>query len=119
MFDIVFVPIASQSAKSLLIGVYVLLQLALWTWESRPMTMLIQFVKTRWLSKFGMLRSLLVNKSPIRVMCASEDDECKALRGADLSDGEWRILEVRSISVFSLAFCFIRLHPCSGSFGNS
>ena len=83
------------------------------------MTMLIQFVKTRWLSKFGMLRSLLVNKSSIRVMCASEDEECKALSGADLSDAEWRILEVRFISVFNLSYCFILLHSWSGSFANS
>jgi len=59
------------------------------------MVMLVQFIRTRWQSKYAMLRSLLANKDNIRAMCASDDDECKALHGKDLSAEEWKTLEVR------------------------
>ena len=74
-------------------------QLSLWTWESVPMVMLVQFIVTRWQSKYGMLQSLIANKDTIRALCASDDDECQALHDKDLSDAEWKTLEV------SFVFC--------------
>jgi hypothetical protein len=41
-----------------------------------------------------MIRSVVLNKQKIRAMCESEDEECKALRGKDLSDEQWQIMEV-------------------------
>jgi hypothetical protein len=69
------------------------MQLRLWTSESIPMKMLEQYIIVRWQSKAGMLDSLNVNKDTVRNMCASDDDECKALQDHDLSDAEWAILE--------------------------
>ena len=44
-------------------------QLELWTYESVPMVIPCQFVKTRWQSKYKMLRSVMANKVKIRAMC--------------------------------------------------
>ena len=63
------------------------------------MVMLVQFIVTLWQSKYGMLRSLIANKDTIRAMCASDDDECKPLHDKDLSDAEWKTLEVRFVLV--------------------
>ena len=91
-------------------------QLYLWTWESQPMVMLQQFIKVRWQSKFGMLQSLLKNKGLIRSMCASNDEECRALHGMDLKEDdhvhEWETLQVRcdfhraAWRFYHLFFCF-------------
>ena len=56
----------------------------------------MQFVRTLWQSKYGMLNSLLANKESVRRMCASDDECCSALHDQDLSDTEWQIVEVRA-----------------------
>ena len=75
-------------------------QLELWTYESVPMVIPSQFVKTRWQSKYKMLRSVMANKVKVRAMCHCADEECKALQGCDLADNEWKWLEVGKLSVF-------------------
>jgi hypothetical protein len=69
-------------------------QLHLWTFESIPMCMLKSFSKTRWQSKYLMLDSVIRNKATIRVLCASDDEDCKSLHEKDMTDAEWRLLEV-------------------------
>ena len=54
----------------------------------------MQFVRTRWQSKYGMLKSLLANKRSVRRMAASADECCSALHDQDLSDAEWHVVEV-------------------------
>ena len=71
-------------------------QLYWWTWESIPMKYIEQYIKVRWQSKYGMLNSLVINKDNIRAMCASDDEECKSLHDKDLSEQEWKIIEVGS-----------------------
>ena len=88
-----------------------LCQLNEWLENSEPMIMIKQRVPTRWLSAHAMLDSLMVNKDTIRAICASDDEECKALQGKDLSDAEWKVLEVSSLFFFFLTFqLFILLH---------
>ena len=70
------------------------LDLDLWTFESVPMHMLIQFVRTRWQSKAGMLASLVQNKQLIRPICASDKEELQSMHDKDLSDTEWKLVEV-------------------------
>ena len=60
------------------------------------------FVITRWQSKFYMLRSLVANKPKIRAMCASGTEECKALHDQDLSDIEWKMIEVRAVLLHAI-----------------
>ena len=69
-------------------------QLNLWTYESIPMCMLKSFSKTRWQSKYLMLDSVIRSKATIRVLCASDDEDCKSLHEKDLTDAEWKLLEV-------------------------
>lgn len=64
------------------------------------MVMPQQFIRTRWQSKYGMLNSVLVNKDTLRAMCASDDDECKAIHDKDLTDAEWTTLQVRFVLLF-------------------
>jgi hypothetical protein len=68
------------------------------------MVMLVQYVRTRWLSKFLMMNSLIANKAVIRAMCASEDEECQVLHGKDLTDAEWKLLEVSDLVYMLLAY---------------
>jgi hypothetical protein len=79
---------------------YLFVQLYWWTWESTPMRTLQQFIKVRWQIKHGMIQSLFANKSNIRAMCASDDEECKALHHKDLSDDEWKLWRLFSICSF-------------------
>jgi hypothetical protein len=74
------------------------------------MVMLVQFVRTRWLSKYGMLRSLVANKDVITAMCASDDEECKALHGRDLLPAEWKVVEVE---FHTLIFAFAVILDCN------
>lgn len=55
---------------------------------------LIKSMITRWHTKFLMLRSVYLNKDRIRAMCESDDVECKALHGNDMTDEQWDILKV-------------------------
>ena len=73
----------------------------MWTDFSVHPVLPMQFVRTRWQSKYGMLKSLLANKGSVRRMCASDDECCSALHDQDLSDAEWKIIEVRLFSVFA------------------
>ena len=58
------------------------------------MVMPSMFVKTRWQSKFKMLWSICQNKAIVRAMCASADEECQVLHDQDLTDEEWKMIEV-------------------------
>ena len=73
----------------------VCVQLEVWIDSSVRPVLPMQFVRTRWQSKYGMLNSLLANKESVRRMCASDDECCRALHDQDLSDTEWQIVEVR------------------------
>ena len=76
----------------------------MWTDFSVRPVLPIQYVRTRWQSKYGMLKSLVANKGSVRRMCASDDECCSALHDQDLSDAEWQIIEVRLF-----LFCFVLL----------
>lgn len=65
------------------------------------------FVITRWQSKASMLKSLCANKNIIRVMCASDDEECKALHDKDLTDLEWKTVEVSTIPTCFFLFLLL------------
>jgi hypothetical protein len=58
------------------------------------MTMLKQFIRTIWQSKYGMLDSLLKNKQHIRTLCANAGEECTSIHDKDLTDLQWDLLEV-------------------------
>jgi hypothetical protein len=58
------------------------------------MIMPAMFVRCRWQSKHRVLSNLVKNRGIIRPMCASEDEECASIRGQDLSDDEWNIVQV-------------------------
>ena len=73
-----------------------LIQIAEWTADSARPIVPSLFVVTRWQSVYGMLRSLFANKAIIRNMCLSDDPSCQAVHGQDLSDEEWKTLDVCS-----------------------
>ena len=73
---------------------FLFVKLEMWTEYSVRPVLPTQFVRTRWHSKYGMLKSLLANKRSVRRMAASDDDCCSALHDQDLSDAEWQIIEV-------------------------
>ena len=90
----------------------------MWTESSVRPVLPTQFVRTRWQSKYGMLKSLLANKRSVRRMCASDDDCCSALHDQDLSDAEWQIIEVSVCFQSSLGYHLIYWFELTGIITN-
>lgn len=70
--------------------------------------MLSDYTVTRWQSKYFMLQSVISNAATIRRMCRDDLEEHKSVHGLDLTDEEWKILEVFT-SCFQLRGSFQNL----------
>lgn len=77
--------------------------------------MLSGYIVTRWQSKYSMLQSMISNSATIRRMCRDDLVEHKSVHGLDLTNEEWKILEVFT-SCFQLRGSFYNLLLPFGSY---